>query len=49
MLPVYIALAAATLIAAVLLRLFAEDHPRREDEPPDAGSDDGDPDLMVAA
>lgn len=40
------ALLAALLVIAVVLRIFAEDHPRnREDEP---GSDE-DPDVPLAA
>jgi len=39
---------AILLVAALALRFFAEDYPRNG-EPPDSGSDDGDPELPLAA
>lgn len=38
----------ALVVLPVILRLFAEDGPRNE-EPPDAGAGDQDPDLPLAA
>ena len=39
---------AVLLIAAVVLRIFADDHPRNG-EPPDSASDDEDPELPLTA
>ena len=39
---------AVLLIAAVVLRIFADDHPRNG-EPPDSASDEEDPELPLTA
>lgn len=39
---------AALLVLPVILRIWADDEPRR-DEPPDTGSADQDPDVPLAA
>lgn len=41
-------LLAVLLVGAVVLRIFADDHPRNG-EPPDSASDDEDPELPLAA